>query len=34
MPGLVERARAVYERGGKELIVKRSQEIIKDVLRG
>lgn len=34
MPNLVERARAVYERGGKELIVKRSQEIIKDVLKG
>lgn len=34
MPSLVERAKAVYERGGKELIVKRSREIIKDVLRG
>lgn len=34
MPNLVERAKAVYERGGKELIVKRSREIIKDVLRG
>ncbi len=34
MPSLVERAQAVYERGGKELIVKRSREIIKDVLRG
>jgi len=34
MPSLVERARAVWERGGKELIVKRSREIMKDVLRG
>ncbi|MBX9689822.1 MAG: glycosyltransferase [Candidatus Obscuribacterales bacterium] len=34
MPNLVERAKAVYERGGKDLIVKRSREIIKDVLRG
>jgi glycosyltransferase involved in cell wall biosynthesis len=31
MPNIVERARAVYERGGKELIVRRSAEIIKDV---
>lgn len=34
MPSIFERASAVYERGGKELIVKRSREIIKDVLRG
>jgi glycosyltransferase involved in cell wall biosynthesis len=34
MPNLLERAKAVYERGGKDLIVKRSAEIIKDVLKG
>lgn len=34
MPGLLERARAVYERGGKELIIKRSAQVIKDVLKG
>lgn len=34
MPTFVERAFAVYERGGKELIVKRSSEILKDVLKG
>ncbi len=34
MPNIVERASAVLERGGKELLIKRSTEIIKDVLRG
>lgn len=34
MPNIVERASAVLERGGKELLIKRSSEIIKDVLRG
>ncbi|MBY0356890.1 MAG: glycosyltransferase [Candidatus Obscuribacterales bacterium] len=34
MPTLVERAKAVYSRGGKELISKRSAEIIKDFMRG
>ncbi len=34
MPNVVDRAKAVYERGGKDLIVRRGREIIKDVLRG
>lgn len=34
MPGLVERARAVYSRGGKELVMRRSREIIRDLIRG
>ena len=34
MPNIVERGFAVMERGGKELFIKRSTEIIKDVLRG
>jgi glycosyltransferase involved in cell wall biosynthesis len=33
MPSLVERARAVYSRGGKDLVLKRSAEILADVLR-
>ena len=34
MPNLLERAQAVYERGGKDLIVRRSRELLKDVLKG
>ncbi len=34
MPGLVERARAVYSRGGKDLVMRRSREIIRDIIRG
>lgn len=34
MPSLVERAMSVYSRGGKELVIKRSQEILKDMMRG
>jgi hypothetical protein len=33
MPSLVERARAVYSRGGGELVLKRSRELLEDVLR-
>lgn len=33
MPSLIERAHAVYSRGGKELVLKRSSELIKDMLR-
>ncbi|HEY9712237.1 MAG TPA: glycosyltransferase family 4 protein [Chroococcales cyanobacterium] len=33
MPSLLERAHAVYSRGGKELILRRSKEILKDFLR-
>lgn len=33
MPSLIERARAVHERGGINLVFKRSQEIISDLLR-
>ncbi len=32
MPSFLERARAVYSRGGKELVLKRSQELINDML--
>lgn len=31
MPSLLERARAVYSRGGKELVIKRSREILDDI---
>lgn len=34
MPSLVERARAVYSRGGKDLVMRKSQEIIRDLIRG
>lgn len=34
MPTLVERAKAVYARGGKELVAKRSREIINEIIRG
>lgn len=33
MPSLVERARAVYARGGSDLILKRSKNLIEDILR-
>lgn len=33
MPNLAERAQAVYSRGGKELVVKRSKELFGDLLR-
>lgn len=33
MPSLIERARAVYRRGGKELIIKRSSELLGDLLK-
>jgi len=33
MPSLIERARAVYRRGGKELIIKRSSELLNDILK-
>lgn len=33
MPNLMERARAIYRRGGKELIIKRSTELINDILK-
>jgi glycosyltransferase involved in cell wall biosynthesis len=33
MPSLVERARAVYSRGGKELVLRRSKELLEDILR-
>lgn len=31
-PSLLERAKAVYSRGGKELVIKRSSELFKDLL--
>src|SRR5262249_24859320 len=31
-PSLLERAKAVYSRGGKELVIKRSTELLKDLL--
>jgi glycosyltransferase involved in cell wall biosynthesis len=33
MPSLIERAHAVYSRGGKDLVLKRSSELIKDILK-
>jgi hypothetical protein len=33
MPTVIERARAVYLRGGKEAIIKRSAELINDILK-
>lgn len=33
MPSLLERAQAVYSRGGKELVLKRSREILTDLFR-
>ena len=33
MPSLVERARAVYSRGGKDLVLRRSKELIDDIIR-
>ncbi len=33
MPTLVERAKAVYSRGGKDLVLRRSQELLDDLLR-
>lgn len=33
MPSLVERARAVYSRGGTDMILKRSKDVIEDILR-
>jgi glycosyltransferase involved in cell wall biosynthesis len=33
MPSLLERANAVYSRGGKELILKRSKDLLNDMLR-
>src|SRR5579885_272660 len=33
MPSLLERAQSVYARGGRDLVIKRSQEIISDLLR-
>lgn len=33
MPSLAQRARAVYSRGGKNLVLKRSKEILQDILR-
>lgn len=33
MPNFVERGLAVHERGGKELVIKKAREILKDVLR-
>jgi glycosyltransferase involved in cell wall biosynthesis len=32
-PSLVQRAQAVYERGGADLVIRRSKEIIKDIVR-
>lgn len=32
MPSLFERAQAVYSRGGKDLVIKRSSELLKDLL--
>ncbi len=34
MPTLADRARAVYERGGKDLIIQRSKALIDDLMRG
>lgn len=33
MPSLLERAHAVYSRGGKELVIRRSKELLGDLLR-
>jgi len=33
MPSLIERARAVYSRGGKDLVLRRSKELVEDILR-
>ncbi len=33
MPSLVERAQAVYARGGRDMLVKRSKEVLDDLLR-
>lgn len=33
MPSLFERARAVYRRGGRELIIKRSSELLGDIIK-
>ncbi len=33
MPSLVDRARAVYSRGGKDLVMRRSKELLKDMLK-
>ena len=33
MPSLVQRAKAVYSRGGKNLVLKRGKEILQDILR-
>lgn len=33
MPSIIERAQAVYARGGKDLIIKRSKEVIQDIFR-
>jgi len=33
MPSILERAQAVYSRGGKEMIIKRSSEVLKDMLK-
>lgn len=33
MPSLVDRARAVYSRGGKELVMKRSRELFEEMLK-
>lgn len=33
MPSLVERASAVYSRGGKDLVLRRSRELFEDILR-
>jgi glycosyltransferase involved in cell wall biosynthesis len=33
MPSLIERAQAVYSRGGKDLVLRRSKELIQDMLR-
>jgi hypothetical protein len=32
MPSLLERAHAVYSRGGKELVINRSKELLRDLL--
>src|SRR5262249_78468 len=33
MPSIIERAQAVYSRGGKDMVLKRSAEMINDLLR-
>jgi hypothetical protein len=33
MPSVLERAHAVYSRGGKDLFIKRSRELLKDMLK-